>query len=111
MEEDLKKQGEAIEDNRRAIHFTKVSTKEMDNHLDEKITSLDNNLDGTTKSLNSITAVAHQAKREVAEVNPKGEAMLLDDAYIGGRAKTSEGTNPRFTHLSRQEEPRYSKKS
>ncbi|CAA7056514.1 unnamed protein product [Microthlaspi erraticum] len=64
MEEDLKKQGEAIEDNRRAIHFTKVSTKEMDNHLDEKITSLDNNLDGTTKSLNSITAVAHQAKRE-----------------------------------------------
>ncbi|CAA7025698.1 unnamed protein product [Microthlaspi erraticum] len=51
MEEDLKKQGEAIEDNRRAIHFTKVSTKEMDNHLDEKISSLDNNLDGTTKSL------------------------------------------------------------
>ncbi|CAA7051746.1 unnamed protein product [Microthlaspi erraticum] len=71
MEEDLKKQGEAIEDNRRAIHFTKVSTKEMDNHLDEKITSLDNNLDGTTKSLNSITAVAHQAKREVAEVTLK----------------------------------------
>ncbi|CAA7053143.1 unnamed protein product [Microthlaspi erraticum] len=71
MEEDLKKQGEAIEDNRRAIHFTKVSTKEMDNHLDEKISSLDNNLDGTTKSLNSITAVAHQAKREVAEVTLK----------------------------------------
>ncbi|CAA7034570.1 unnamed protein product [Microthlaspi erraticum] len=71
MEEDLKKQGEAIEDSRRAIHFTKVSTKEMDNHLDEKITSLDNNLDGTTKSLNSITAVAHQAKREVAEVTLK----------------------------------------
>ncbi|CAA7022291.1 unnamed protein product, partial [Microthlaspi erraticum] len=37
----------------------------------EKITSLDNNLDGTTKSLNSITAVAHQAKKEVAEVSLK----------------------------------------
>ncbi|CAA7051411.1 unnamed protein product [Microthlaspi erraticum] len=43
----------------------------MDNHLDEKITSLDNNLDGTTKSLNSITAVAHQAKKEVVEVSLK----------------------------------------
>ncbi|CAA7044729.1 unnamed protein product [Microthlaspi erraticum] len=102
MEEDLKKQGEAIEDNRRAIHFTKVSTKEMDNHLDEKISSLDNNLDGTTKSLNSITAVAHQAKREVAEV-PKGEAMLLDDAYIGGRAKTrSQGFNHSLSQLGRE---------
>ncbi|CAA7020240.1 unnamed protein product [Microthlaspi erraticum] len=71
MEEYLKKQGETIEDNRRAIHFTNVSTKEMDNHLDEKITSLDKNLDGTTKSLNSITDVAHQAKKEVAKVSLK----------------------------------------
>uniref|UniRef100_A0A1J3G8U2 Uncharacterized protein n=1 Tax=Noccaea caerulescens TaxID=107243 RepID=A0A1J3G8U2_NOCCA len=75
VEGELRKQAATVGDNTKAIRDLNLNSKEMDSHLDEKIAGLEDNLNGTTLSLNSISLVAHQAKKRASEVNQREKEL------------------------------------